>query len=458
MRKQGIMRGEGMKQRAVYSLILFVLLPAAMEIGCGPATDRQRFEILLVELDQAGSLAERDALIEAFFSEVAYSGGFPIQEEGDVLFVVERPAWKQPPVRVSGDFNGWDPDANPLEPVSETDLYYGAIPAEAFGERSRYKFVFEEAGDGDWLADPNARRFDHDAFGEISIVRGGTGEGHLERYPDFAAILLGNERTLRLYIPPGYERAATATYPVLYMHDGQNLFDPAAFWGGWQLDENLDGLIAAGEVEPLIVVGMDNTMGRMDEYTHVEDEIDGTGTRYGGDAPAYLDFIVSDVKPFIDAQYRTRPGRGETGIFGSSLGGLVSLWAAFAHGDTFSRVGGMSSTLGWGSISLNEETVIEIAAEAPKFDGKLYLDSGGGVSGSCTDSDGDGIWDDNPTAGDNYCETLQMAYVLLDRGYIEGTDFLYVHDPGAPHSEAAWSARVPTAFRYLFPGYGTAKL
>ena len=441
-----------MKQKAIYLVgLLALFLPAAAQIGCGPATDRQRFEVLLVELGQAGSPAERDALIEAFFSEVTYSDGFPIQDEGEVLFVTERPTWKQPPVRVSGDFSGWNPDAFVLDPVPETDLYYAAIPAESFGDRSRYKCGFEAAGDGDWLADPPAMRCDHDEFGEISIVRGGRDEGHLERYPDFAATLLGNERTVSLYVPPGYEQAAAATYPVLYMHDGQNLFDPGAFWGGWRMDEHLDDLIPAGEVEPLIVVGMDNTMGRMDEYTHVEDVIDWSGIHIGGDAPAYLDFIVSDLKPFIDARYRTRPGRDETGIFGSSLGGLVSLWAAFAHGDTFSRVGGMSSTLGWGSITLNEETVIEIAAEAPKFDGKIYLDSGGGVSGICTDSDGDGIWDDNPTADDNYCETLQMGYVLLDRGYIEGTDFLYVHEPWAPHSEAAWSARVPIAFRYLFP-------
>jgi hypothetical protein len=74
------------------------------------------------------------------------------------------------------------------------------------------------------------------------------------------------------------------------------------------------------------------------------------------------------------------------------------------------------------------------------------------VSGACSDSDSDGIWDDDQSAGDNYCETLQLRQVLQDGGYAEGRDFLYVHDPGASHDEAAWSSRLPEALRFLFPG------
>ena len=432
-------------------LICLVAAAAAALIGCGPPTDRDRFDRLLVDLGLAETEEERDALIETFFHDVEYSDGFPIQEGGEVLFVVALPPGEAPPVRVSGDFNGWNPDAEPIERVPETDLYYGLVQEGLFGDRSQYKFVFDDAGEGDWIADPHARRYEHDLYGEISIVRGGAGQGHLERYHEFEASALGNLRTIRLYIPPGYDLGRAATHPVLYMHDGQNLFDPEAFWGGWRMDEHLDSLITSGEIEPLIVVGIDNTLDRIDEYTHVEDIIDETGIRYGGDAPLYLDFLVNELKPFVDARYRTRAGRDDTGLFGSSLGGIVSLWAAFAHRETFSRVGGMSSTLGWGSIGLDEETVIEIAAGSPKLDGRIYLDSGGGVYGDCVDGDDDGIWDDNPSATDNYCTNLQMAVVLQEGGYEPGVDYLYLHDPGAPHNEAAWSERVPGALRYLFP-------
>ena len=432
----------------LFSILL--LSAAAAGTGCGPGTDRQRFEALLIAVDQAQSQAERDALVEAFFPEVAYSDGFPIEDGESLIFAVDRPDWKAPPVRLSGDFNGWDPDSHPLDLVPGTDLFYTTVPASAFGERSRYKFVYEEAGDGDWVADPNARRFDHDGFGEISIVRGGPAEGHLERYRRFEATALGNTRDVVLYLPPGYEQQPSDTYPVLYMHDGQNLFDPTAFFGGWNVDEHLDALITGGQVEPLVVVGMDNTPGRFEEYTHVEDTLG--GARHGGEAHLYLDFVVNDLKPFVDDRYATRPGREETGIMGSSLGGLVSLWAAFTHGDTFSRVGGMSSTLGWGSLELHEETVIELAGRMPIFDGTLYFDSGGGVTGDCYDSDGDGIEDDNPSGGDNYCETLQLRTVLRDRGYTEGTDFHHWWEPWAPHNEAAWSERLPMALEILFPG------
>jgi predicted alpha/beta superfamily hydrolase len=431
---------------------LFAVLAAAG--GCGPrgpATDRDRFDWLLAALQQTGSKVVEEALIETFFSKVGYSGGFPIQENGEVLFVAKLPEGLFAPVRLSGDFNGWDPNLDPMIQVPGTDLYYSSKSASLFGDRSRYKLVFESSDGGDiWLADPNARRLDHDELGEISIVRGGTEAGHLERYRGFRSAILGNRRDIVLYMPPGYAQSRSETYPVLYMHDGQNLYSPEASSGGWEVDEHLDEFIGAGTVTPLIVVGIDNTPDRIDEYTHVQDQID--STLYGGDAPLYLDFIVDEVKPFVDGRYRTRRGREETGLFGSSLGGVASIWAALARGDAFSRVGGMSTTAGWGSIGLHEETIIDIAARVPKFEGRLYIDSGGGVSGSCYDSDGDGIWDDNPSAEDNYCENLQLSEVLRDSGYAEGSDFRYVHEPGAQHNEAAWSARLPGALMYLFPG------
>jgi len=448
-----------MKRRKIADFSFYALTSALFAVlvalgGCGPfgpVTDRDRFDLLLAALGHTGSDVAQKALISIFFSKVEYSGGFPIQEDGEVVFVARLPHRFFPPVRLSGDFNGWDPNLDPMIQAPGTDLYYTVKSASLFGDRSRYKFVVQSLkGEDVWLADPHARRLDHDEGGEISIVRGGTEMGHLERYKGFKSGTLGNRRDIVLYLPPGYEQNGPTRYPVLYMHDGQNLYDPEAVSGGWDVDGHLDDLIGSGAVAPLIVVGIDSTEGRIDEYTHVQDRID--STLYGGDAPRYLDFLVHEVKPFVDARYRSRPGREDTGLFGSSLGGVASIWGALVRGDTFSRVGGMSTTAGWGSIALHNETIIEIAARVPKFDGRLYIDSGGGVSGSCYDSDGDGIWDDNPSAEDNYCENFQLSDVLRNVGYTEGTDFLYVHDAGAQHNEAAWSARLPGALTYLFPG------
>ena len=129
-------------------------------------------------------------------------------------------------------------------------------------------------------------------------------------------------RDLILYLPPSYSANPDKRYPVLYMHDGQNLFDRATSFGGveWQVDETFNKLIGEGRVQEAIVVGINNTSGRIDEYTPTQDP--GYG---GGDGDSYLDFIEQDVKPYIDANYRTQVGPRTTMMLGSSLGGLIKL-------------------------------------------------------------------------------------------------------------------------------------
>ncbi len=153
---------------------------------------------------------------------------------------------------------------------------------------------------------------------------------------------LDRERALRIYLPPGYD-SSERRYPVLYMHDAQNLFDDAtAYAGEWQVDETLDRMAAAGGPE-LIVVGIDNgaelRLYEMAPWPHAE---------YGEpQADGYLDFIVEQVKPWVDSQFRTKPGLASTGIMGSSMGGLVSHYAAFRHPDVFSKIGVFSPSYWW---------------------------------------------------------------------------------------------------------------
>jgi predicted alpha/beta superfamily hydrolase len=151
---------------------------------------------------------------------------------------------------------------------------------------------------------------------------------------------LGRTRRVWVYLPPDYETSGRR-YAVLYMHDGQNLFDDATSYAGeWGIDETLDSLHTRG-VEVPIVVGVDHGGARrFDEYSPWRHPQHG-----GGEGDAYVDFLVHTLKPQIDARYRTRPGRESTIVAGSSMGGLISLYAALRHPEVFGAAGVFSPAL-----------------------------------------------------------------------------------------------------------------
>ncbi|MFO0568624.1 MAG: alpha/beta hydrolase-fold protein [Polyangiaceae bacterium] len=344
-------------------------------------------------------------------SKIAAHDGFPVQTPDGFLFVHVDDG--QGPYALVGDHNGWQPTAM----KAEAGLYW-VVSAIQSPDGVKYKF---QSSAPEPLADPLSRRFGYDSFGEFSWVR--ESPAHLERWFDVGGSGIAS-RTLRIRVPAG-----TATHH-LYVHDGQNLFDPNGAFGSWKLDE------AAGPAT--LLVGIDNAGGaRMDEYTHVEDVISGQKT--GGNADAYADYVHDVVRPFIETRYGMPQKRG---VMGSSLGGLVSFHEVLRHPGAWDYAASLSGTFGWGSIGAKNETLIARFAAAPKGSTKLYLDSGGGPGSGCVDSDADGTDDDSPDAEDNYCETLQLRDVLAGKGYAFDQDLWHWWEPSAPHNEAAWAARV----------------
>jgi alpha-glucosidase len=175
-----------------------------------------------------------------------------------------------------------------------------------------------------------------------------------------------------LYLPPNYTQTKKK-YPVIYMHDGQNLFDDAtAFLKEWQIDESLNTLYSETG-EAYIVVGIENGGDkRIEEYTPWENE------RYGGGKGAmYIEFIKNELKPYIDANYRTKPKAKHTAIIGSSLGGLISFYGGFRYPDTFGKIGALSTSF-W--FSNEVEDFAKQHASLKKS--KLYLLVGGKEGGS----------------------------------------------------------------------------
>src|SRR5437588_435457 len=174
--------------------------------------------------------------------------------------------------------------------------------------------------------------------GSVIAQREHTLTGDVRLHKSFHSAILNNDRDVIVYLPPGYDADTKRHYPVFYMHDGQNIFDGAtSFIPGqeWRIDETAQSLIAAGKIEPLIIVGIYNTgAGRVNEYTPAED----AKYKAGGKADLYGRMLTEELKPFIDATYRTLKSGKHTGLGGSSLGGLVSLYLGLKYPKVFSRL------------------------------------------------------------------------------------------------------------------------
>lgn len=240
---------------------------------------------------------------------------------------------------------------------------------------------------------------------------------------------LGNARDLLVYLPPSYP-VSNRTYPTLYMHDGQNLFDPAtSFAGEWRADETLEALAEDG-IEA-IVVGIPNAGAqRLAEYSPFDDPRSGPGR--AGD---YLRFVVDTVKPLVDDAFRTTGQREATATIGSSMGGLISLYAFFERPDVFGLVGAVSPSLGFA-----RQAPVDYLARAPFVGGRVYMDVGT-HEGPPRDPGGD----PGP-----YVRLVRGAHELLvAKGYVPDVDIFYHEDEGATHNEAAWAARLPAALRFL---------
>lgn len=186
--------------------------------------------------------------------------------------------------------------------------------------------------------------------------------------PDFFMSTLNRDRTIRLYLPPGYEEHPTEHYPVLYMHDGQNLFDEAtSYVGEWSVDKSLNTLAQEKDLK-LMVVGIDNGKEhRLNELSAWDHQTYGKG-----DGKRYLDFIVEQLMPYINKHYRTKTDRLNTGIMGSSMGGLMSHYAIHHYPQHFAKAGIFSPSYWYANevfAHANDNTVLP--------DSKLYFLMGG---------------------------------------------------------------------------------
>jgi predicted alpha/beta superfamily hydrolase len=244
----------------------------------------------------------------------------------------------------------------------------------------------------------------------------------------FHSEILPDDRIVSVYLPPEYLEQEERRFPVFYLHDGQNLFDGrTSYIAGrtWNAHTTADRLTLDGEIEPVILVGVANTgLRRMAEYTPTRDFKMG-----GGEGRTYGRLLIEELKPLIDSSYRTLPEAGNTGLGGSSLGGLISLYLGFTCPEVFGKVAVMSPSLWWDQRSIFN--VIDHTRPKPEL--RIWLDIG----------TAEGVR--------HLRDADHLERQLIKRGWQLGVDLAYLKADGAVHDENAWSERFGDVLRFLFP-------
>ena len=362
------------------------------------------------------------------------------------------------PVYIAGslpELGPWHPDGRRLEGEGPDRTVRLTVPP---GTTFEYKFTLgswdrEALTAGSNQEPPNFRlvvsrdtTVEHDlpAFkagiaAYVADWQGSGVRGRLVYWTDVKSRFLTPTRNVEIWLPPGYDQDTTRRYPVLYMSDGQNLFDPRIAYGGtdWGVDEAVVRLVGRGVIPPIIVVGVWNTADRFTEYSPWHN------------APNYARFLIDELMPRVNREFRTLPGPAHTAAMGSSMGGLLSFYLVTHHPEAFGACGCMST-----HFPLSEAVVREMIPGVPTpavSDTTPYLvrDIAAGLKAPPSAR----YWFDRGTLGldSAYGPTYAVARRwLLDQGRVEGRDFVVRTYPGATHNEASWRARLDDPLTFLF--------
>ncbi len=340
-------------------------------------------------------------------------------------------------IYIAGDFNGWNPgDAQFALGKNEDSLWQITLGPEPEGTTYLYKFTrgsWETVEKGPQGEEITNRTF---VFGNDSVVHqivynwaNGGGGGSTAAWnvhivdENFYMPQLDRTRRIWIYLPPDYEDSGKS-YPVLYMHDGQNVFDEkTSFAGEWEVDETLNKLAEQGYRVPIVVAVNNGGTLRIDELTPWHNPQYG-----GGEGNEYMAFIVETLKPYIDEHYRTLPGRNNTGIMGSSLGGLISLYGAVKYQNVFSKSGDFSPAY-W----INKDSIFRYVSRTGKKENIRFYQNAGSLE------------------GDNYIVMMyQMEDTLKAAGFNEVTSKVI---EGGQHNEQTWRDDFADAYLWLFASY-----
>ena len=364
----------------------------------------------------------------------------PITSFGQVTFIATDIPANTPPdesLYIAGNFTDWlagEPDF--VMHKNAQGKWEITLAAQTAGTTIKFKFTrgtwetVEKGANGEEISDRSFTYGNGDTV-NVNILNWAGGGSNPSTAAANVSIMdeqffmpqLNRKRRIWIYYPPDYE-TSEKNYPVLYMHDGQNLFDQkTSFSGEWEVDETLNKLFEEGHNVP-IVIGIDNGGDkRIAEYTPWKNP--GYG---GGDGETYMQFIVETLKPYIDDNFRTLPGKENTGIMGSSLGGLISHFGALQYPDVFGMAGLFSPSY-WFS-----DSIWAFTASAQTGAGLRVYQMCGSAEGSNTD-----------------VNMLRMSDLLIDGG-LPASNIKNLVIQGGQHNEALWRSQFKAAYLWLFAG------
>lgn len=267
-------------------------------------------------------------------------------------------------------------------------------------------------------------------------------DGRLEIIHDFDSENLNNTRNIRVYLPESYATTCKK-YPVLYMHDGQNIFTPGGTYGCWFVEDTYNELVKNGLINEIIIVCIDNTVDRTVEYNY-GNFYDTGGNSHVGNVENYAKFVINEVRPYINYYYRTKKGSKNTAMLGASYAGMASLYFALNHSNVFGKVACMSSTLRYLNTQDNTWYNKDLFNEIKNIDKmnnvKLWLYAGDREK---IDPDSNGIY--------NYAEwTYDLAQTMFEKGLKNEKDLLFEIGQGGLHSETTWAEYVGKPIQYFF--------
>lgn len=343
-------------------------------------------------------------------------------------------------IYIAGNFNLWNPadPAYKLIPV-RTGLY--TLAMNMYADNVEFKFTMGSWNEVEVLSNGSDRKnrsekLEKDLVKKIYRVQAWSDQreitnisGNIEIIEDFPIPQLKRTRRLWIYLPPGYENSEER-YPVLYMHDGQNLFSSTtAFSGEWEVDETMEKLIQKNKIDEVIIVGIDNDPEhRLNEYSPYIFEY--SGIEFRPQANEYAAFIVETLKPYIDENYRTKTSREHTAVMGSSMGGLISVYIGVKYQEVFSKVGALSSSFG----ICKDELVEFIAAHPKKYPMQFWLDMGSKEMGNM----------------DLKEYQIPVKKALIKAGWNKGQEVKFRVFQGAEHNEQSWNKRFDKVLKHLY--------
>jgi enterochelin esterase-like enzyme len=282
-------------------------------------------------------------------------------------------------------------------------------------------------------------QFKKDQRDYVADPAGARLKGRLLYWTDVHSAFLGPTRHVEIWLPPGYDADTARRYPVLYMSDGQNLFDRRLSYGGqtWGVDSVVTDLVQRGVITPIIVVGVWNSAQRFPEYSPWHD------------APKYARFLIEELMPRVNREFRTLTGPAHTAHMGSSMGGLLSFYLVTHHPEAFGSCGCMSTHFPLSPAAARQVFPAGASEASPDTTPYLLRDIAAGLKAP----KGTRYWLDRGTLGldSAYGPTYAAARAwFLSQGLVEGKDFVVRAYPGATHNEASWRARLEDPLTFLF--------